>query len=74
VHLANAQHLAAANPLVSPPPHWMRAVALGDPARNLFLAGAVAAASGQAQAAHGYVEAAASLRLPEAEDLLTHQH
>jgi hypothetical protein len=35
---------------------------------------AVAAASGQRQAAHSYVLAAASLRLPEAEQLLTQPH
>jgi hypothetical protein len=72
--LADSQRLAAAKPLIAPPPQWARAVALGDPARNLFLAAALAAASGQAQAAHGYVEAAARLRLPEAQNLLTHQH
>lgn len=69
--LADPRRLATAKPLVAPPPSWTRAVALGDPARNLFLAGAVAAASGQAQAAHRYVQAAASLHLPEARDLLT---
>jgi hypothetical protein len=72
--LADQSRLARANRLVAPIPQWTRAVALGDPARNLFLAGAVAAASGQAHAAHNYVLAAASLRLPEAEHLLTKQH
>jgi hypothetical protein len=69
--LADARQLAAAQQLVAPPHRWARAVALGDPARNLFLAGAVTAASGQEQAAQGYVQAAASLRLPEAQLLLT---
>ena len=60
-----------AKQLVAPPVHWTRAVALGDPARNLFLAGAIAAASGQAQAAKRYVSAAARLRLPEAQARLS---
>jgi len=69
--LADSGRLARAQQLLAPEPNWSRRVALGDPARNLFLAGAVAAASGQAQAAQSYVQAAASLRLPEAELMLT---
>lgn len=68
--LAEAEQLSKARPLVAPAPSWKRAVALGDPARNLFLAGAIAAASGQAHAAQTYFEAAASLHLPEAQRLL----
>ena len=69
--LADARRLAHAQQLLAPAPNWSRTVALGDPARNLFLAGAVAAASGQAQAARSYVQAAANLRLPEAEVMMT---
>ena len=68
--LADPKRLAAARALVAPTPSWTRAAALGDPARNLFLAGAVTAASGQAGAAQWYLHAAAGLRLPEAEELL----
>jgi hypothetical protein len=68
-HLADSSRLNAAQRLRAPPPMWQRAVALGDPARNLYLAGAVAAASGQAQIAQGYVAAAANLQLPEAQEL-----
>jgi len=69
--LADAGRLASAQQLLAPMPVWSRRVALGDPARNLFLAGAVAAASGQTQAAQRYVQAAASLHLPEAQAMLT---
>ncbi|HKU37852.1 MAG TPA: hypothetical protein VJR89_06890, partial [Polyangiales bacterium] len=47
-------------------PNWQRPAALGDPARNLFLAGAIVHASGQAAAARSYLEAAAAYGLPEA--------
>lgn len=72
--LADAERLGTAQKWIAPAPSWARRVALGDPARNLFLAGAVAAASGQAQAAHGYVQAAASLRLPEAQLMMAKGH
>lgn len=72
--LADLSKLAAADSLNVPAPHWSRSVALGDPARNLFLAGAVTAASGQPHAAQGYLAAAASLSLPEAQQLLAASH
>jgi hypothetical protein len=53
-------------------PIWNRHAALGDPARNLFLAGAIVHASGQSQQALGYLRAAARLGLPEAQHILTH--
>jgi hypothetical protein len=46
--------------------HYQRDAALGDPARNLFLAAAIVSASGQAPAARSYIEAAADYGLPEA--------
>ena len=51
-------------------PRYQRSAALGDPARNLFLAGAIVGASGQPAAARGYLEAAADCGLPEAQALL----
>jgi hypothetical protein len=53
---------------------WQRSAALGDPARNLFLAGAIVDASGQSAVARGYLRAAARAGLPEAEALLASTH
>jgi hypothetical protein len=53
-------------PLRAAEQRYQRAAALGDPARNLFLAAAIVEASGQAAAARGYLEAAADYDLPEA--------
>lgn len=61
-----------ANQLQSPSPSWKRSAALGDPARNLFLAGAITLASGQPEAARPYLQAAAALDLPEATQLFEH--
>jgi hypothetical protein len=49
---------------------WQRSAALGDPGRNLFLAGAIVDASGQSAEARGYLRAAARVGLPEALGLL----
>jgi hypothetical protein len=68
--IADTEQLVNAQQFVALTPRWARKVALGDPARNLFLAGAIAARSGQTEAALSYVRAAANLRLPEAEQLL----
>ena len=57
-----------------PSPHWQRHAALGDPARNLFLAGALVSRSGQSHLARGYAQAAADLQLPEALRLLASHH
>lgn len=54
----------------SPPPRWKRPAALGDPARNLFLAGALVSRAGQSHLARGYAQAAANMGLPEALQLL----
>jgi hypothetical protein len=53
-----------------PPSPWQRHAALGDPARNLFLAGALVSRAGPRHLARGYAQAAADLRLPEALQLL----
>ena len=42
-----------------PASRWQRSAALGDPGRNLFLAGAIVDASGQSAEAKGYLQAAA---------------
>jgi hypothetical protein len=57
-----------------PPSTWQRTAALGDPARNLFLAGAIVDASGQSAEAQGYLRAAARAGLPEAQALLASAH
>ena len=57
---------APAPPLTAAEQRYQRNAALGDPARNLYLAGAIVGASGQRAAAHGYLEAAAHYGLPEA--------
>lgn len=69
--IADTEQLVNTQPMAKSPPRWLRKAALGDPARNLFLAGAIAAGSGQTEAASSYVRAAASLHLPEAEQLMT---
>jgi len=70
--LADPEKLAAAAAEANTPPDWQRNAALGDPARNLFLAGAIVAASGQSDAAQQYWQAAADLGLPEARAKLEH--
>lgn len=57
-------------PLAQPLPAWRRAAALGDPARNLFVAGVLAHAAGLDEAALAHLRAAALDGLPEALDLL----
>ncbi|MEY4575346.1 MAG: hypothetical protein RL701_49 [Pseudomonadota bacterium] len=56
----------------APPPIWRKHAALGDPARNLYLAGAIVFASGNDEDARRYVQAAAALGLPEADVTLAH--
>jgi hypothetical protein len=51
-------------------PEWRRTAALGDPARNLFFAGLIAAQTGRSQYAAALVAHAADDGLPEALDLL----
>jgi len=53
---------------------WRRSAALGDPARNLFLAGLLLLASNQPDAAIGYMQAAQRDGLPEAVELLERGH
>jgi hypothetical protein len=64
--LAAGKRLTEAPALARALPDWQRTAALGDPARNLFLAGAIAAGSGQSEAAARYLDAAARAGLPEA--------
>jgi hypothetical protein len=64
---AQLQHAAMSGMAVPP---WRRAEALGEPSRNIFLAGAIVFASGQTEVAGEYVRAAARLGLPEARELL----
>jgi TPR repeat protein len=71
---AQPERLANARPLDGPLPPWQRAAALGEPARNLFLAGAIVDASGDAQSARAYLERAAELGLVEAQQLLARTH
>ncbi|MET0388223.1 MAG: DUF2723 domain-containing protein [Polyangiales bacterium] len=52
-------------------PAWQRSAALGDPGRNLYLAGAIVHASGQRAAAERYLLSAARTGLPEAQRVLT---
>ena len=68
--LAAAEPLAHVPPWTAPEPAWRRQPALGDPARNLFLAGAIASGSGQGAAGLAYLRAAARLGLPEAQRVL----
>lgn len=72
--LAAAATLERAGPLRESELHWQRGVALGEPGRNVFLAGMIAAASGQATAARAYLLAASRAGLPEATDMLLHPH
>lgn len=64
---------------VPPPPPTAAAIAyekpaaLGDPGRNLFLAGAIVNASGDRELAAEYLRAAARTGLPEAERLLARE-
>jgi len=67
---AEPTQLTAAGPAKLPLVGWQRQAALGDPARNLFLAGALVAGSGHEPLARAYLQAAARLRLPEALRLL----
>jgi hypothetical protein len=60
--LAAAGPLGHVPPWTAPEPPWQRQPALGDPARNVFMAGAIASGSGQG--------AAARLGLPEAQHAL----
>jgi hypothetical protein len=53
---------------------WRRSAALGDPARNLFVAGALLAAANNPDAAISYVRAAQRDGLPEAVELLERAH
>jgi hypothetical protein len=59
-------------PLEAPPlraalPEWQAPVMLGEPARNLYLAGLLLESGGQRAAAAEHVRAAADLGLPEAQ-------
>lgn len=58
--------LTAARPLRGELPVWREQVALGDPRRALFLAGALMQAAGASDAARSYAAQAAALGLPEA--------
>jgi hypothetical protein len=51
-------------------PGFINPAALGDPARNLFLAGAIVGSAGDRVAAQRYLHAAADAGLPEARALL----
>jgi hypothetical protein len=53
---------------------WRRSAALGDPARNLFVAGVLLAAANNPDAAISYVRAAQRDGLPEAVELLERAH
>ncbi len=63
---AGAIEHAPALPLSAAGMHFTREAALGDPGRNLFLAGAIVGAAGQRELAVAYLEAAAAAGLPEA--------
>jgi hypothetical protein len=68
---ANVSLLPARAPPFSPRlADWRRSAALGDPARNLFVAGALLAAANNPDAAISYVRAAQRDGLPEAVELL----
>jgi hypothetical protein len=58
--------LARVAPLRAALPAWQRPHALGDPARNLFVASLLLDAAGDADGARRHREAAAALGLPEA--------
>jgi hypothetical protein len=63
--------LRRAAPLRGSLPGWRRGAALGDPARNLFLAALLCDAAGNEQAALELRRGAAALGLPEALDGMT---
>lgn len=67
---SSTSELARAPALPNRFPGWLRGAALGDPARNLFLAGALLDAAGDGEAALAHVRAAAEDGLPEAQALL----
>jgi hypothetical protein len=52
---------------------YERRAALGDPGRNLFLAGAIESATGAREIAQEYLRAAAAAGLPEAMRLLANE-
>jgi hypothetical protein len=66
----SAAQLDRATALQQDLPGWQRGAALGDPARNLFVAGAILDAAGLAQQSRRYLRAAADDGLPEAVTLL----
>lgn len=68
---AGIHGLAGVSPAAARVPAWRRTAALGEPARNLFLAGSLAASAGKLDVASALIGAAASLGLPEALDLVS---
>jgi hypothetical protein len=64
----------AAPPPSAAPIAYSKPAALGDPGRNLFLAGAIVSAAGDRSLATEYLRAAAKAGLPEAERLLSREH
>ncbi|HET6338425.1 MAG TPA: DUF2723 domain-containing protein [Polyangiales bacterium] len=64
---------APALPAAAPAFVYERSAALGDPGRNLFLAGAIVGATGDRDLAREYVQAAAALDLAEATRMLARQ-
>jgi hypothetical protein len=64
----------AAPPPSAAPMAYSKPAALGDPGRNLFLAGAIVSAAGDRELATEYLRAAAKTGLPEAERLLSREH
>jgi Protein of unknown function (DUF2723) len=65
---------AAAPPPSAAPMVYAKPAALGDPGRNLFLAGAIVSATGDRALATEYLRAAAKTGLPEAQRLLAREH
>jgi hypothetical protein len=63
---ASVDTLPSIGPMRAPLPAWQAPVMLGEPARNLYLAGLLLDAAGQREAATAHVRAAADLGLPEA--------
>lgn len=61
---------AAAPPPTAAGVVYERGAALGDPGRNLFLAGAIVSATGEREIAREYLRAAAAAGLPEAKRLV----
>ena len=62
---------APAPPPSAASPRFARDVALGDPGRNLFLAGAIAGAAGDRELARASLAAAAASGLPEARAIVS---